>query len=554
MLGPDTPVPLKKRLAKTGPPPGTLVHVGEERTEKVRITIIAHDKVHSEQDANQAAMPDRRYRVSSGTIIQRLKATWANALNLARRISPSRRFWIIGPVCVILLTVVAVGGYEYYLATSSQPPQVYPALSLDGVHSLLVIAPHCDDETLGAGGLLQAALQRGLRIRVVIATAGDGYLHATEAQFKTLSPGPEDYIRMGEMRQQESVNALARLGVPESNVTFLTYPEHCLAELWWSNWKNEQPNRSPFTQLDHSIYPRAFHPDAPFAGEAMLGDLRTLLASERPDLILIPHPNDAHPDHRALNAFASLAVEMEHQADPTFRPHLLGYLVHYGLYPEPVDLRMKDSLRPPRQLQPIGQWIQWWLSSEEEATKLQAVRSYPSQDRVLGYFLYSFVRRNELFVEVNPVASVTITQTQSFSEAAGQPNSGFTGSTEYTPVSDSIFRQIDSGADIIGLSVMRQDNALWITTDVRGDVSTVYSYTLYIRAFASQGSTTWTSHWGKTRSKGVQASGRTISYPLDLNALGQPAWLAFYADTRREAILDSTAWYLVYLGSETQDQ
>jgi hypothetical protein len=39
-----------------------------------------------------------------------------------------------------------------------------------------------------------------------------------------------------------------------------------------------------------------------------------------------------------------------------------------------------------------------------------------------------------------------------------------------------------------------------------------------------------------------------------LNALGQPAWLAFYADTRREAILDSTAWYLVYLGSETQDQ
>jgi hypothetical protein len=101
---------------------------------------------------------------------------------------------------------------------------------------------------------------------------------------------------------------------------------------------------------------------------------------------------------------------------------------------------------------------------------------------------------------------------------------------------------------------MRQDNALWITTDVRGDVSTVYSYTLYIRAFASQGSTTWTSHWGKTRSKGVQASGRTISYPLDLNALGQPAWLAFYAETRREAILDSTAWYLVYLGSETQDQ
>jgi LmbE family N-acetylglucosaminyl deacetylase len=498
-------------------------------------------------------MPNRGCRVSPKTIIQRPKVAWANVLSLARWTFSSRRAWIIGLVCVILLAVIGVGGYEYYLATSSQPPQVYPALSLNGVHGLLVIAPHCDDETLGAGGLLQAALQRGLKIRVVIATAGDGYPHATEAQFETLSPGPEDYIRMGEMRQQESVNALAKLGVRESDVTFLTYPEHCLMELWWDNWKSDQPYRSPFTRLDHSIYPRAFHPNAPFSGEAILGDLHTIIASERPDLILMPHPNDAHPDHRTLSVLTSLAAEMEERANPAFRPQLLGYLVHYGLYPEPVGLMMKDSLRPPRQLQAFGQWIQWWLSSKEEATKLQAVRSYPSQERVLGYFLDSFVRRNELFAEVAPVVSVTTTQTQSFSEVAGQPESGFTGSTEYTPVSDSIFRQIDSGADIIGLSVMRQDNTLWITTNVRKDVSTVYSYTLHVRAFASQGSTTRTSYWGKSSSEGIQAGGRTISYPLDLNALGQPTWLAFYADTRRETVLDSTAWYLVYLGSEAQN-
>jgi LmbE family N-acetylglucosaminyl deacetylase len=482
--------------------------------------------------------------------IQRLKIAWTKALNLVGRIFPSRAARAIGLACVILLAAIGGVGIKYYLETSGSPPLPYPTLSLDGVHSLLMIAPHCDDETLGAGGLYQAALPRGIKIRVVVATAGDGYPHATELQFKTVSPPPEDYVRMGEMRQQESVNALARLGVPESAVSFLTYPEHCLAQLWWDNWQRDQPYRSPFTGLDHSTYPRAFHPGTPFSGQALLDDLRTILASERPDLILIPHPNDAHPDHRALSIFASLAIAMEEQADPAFRPQILGYLVHYGLYPQPFGLKMKNSLRPPRQLQPLGQWIQWWLSSAEETAKFQAVRAYPSQERVLGYFLDGFVRQNELFAVVNLLASPTLTQTQSFSEAAGQPDtaSGFTGVSEYTPVSDSILRQIDHQADITNLQIVRQNGTLKIVTETRSNVNRAYSYNLYVRAFTSQDSTTWTGQWGKTSSDGVQASGRTISYPLDLNALGSPTWLAFYADTRRETVLDSTAWYLVYLG------
>jgi len=483
------------------------------------------------------------------TIMRWFKAAWSNTIDLVRRIAPSRRAWIIG-LAILLLAAIGLVTYEYYLATSTPPPQTYPALSLDGVHSLLMIAPHCDDETLGGGGLYQAALQRGIKIRVVVATAGDGYPHATEMQFRTVSPGPQDYIRMGEIRQQESVNALARLGVPERDASFLTYPEHCLAQLWWDNWQRDQPYRSPFTKLERSTYPRAFHPDTPFSGEALLGDLRTILASERPDLILIPHPNDAHPDHRALSVFSSLAVAMEEKADPTFRPQVLGYLVHYGLYPQPFGLNTQDSLRPPRQLQPLGQWIEWWLSSDEETAKLQAVRAYPSQERVLGYFLDGFVRQNELFAVVNPPVSSTITQTQAFSETAGQPDtaSGFTGVSEYTPVSGSIMRQIDNQADITNLQIVRQNDMLRIVIEARSDVNRAYSYNLYVRAFTSQDSTTWTSQWGKTSADGVQASGRTISYPLDLNALGKPAWLAFYADTRRDVVLDSTAWYLVYLG------
>lgn len=49
-----------------------------------------------------------------------------------------------------------------------------PALSLDEIDALLVIAAHPDDETLGAGGLIAACAARGLPVRVVVVTDGAG--------------------------------------------------------------------------------------------------------------------------------------------------------------------------------------------------------------------------------------------------------------------------------------------------------------------------------------------------------------------------------------------
>ena len=43
---------------------------------------------------------------------------------------------------------------------------------------LLVIAPHPDDETLGAGGLIERVRAKGGTVRVVLITAGDGFLEA----------------------------------------------------------------------------------------------------------------------------------------------------------------------------------------------------------------------------------------------------------------------------------------------------------------------------------------------------------------------------------------
>ena len=42
---------LKKTSKKAGLPPGTLVHIGEKKTEKVRITVIDYDETQLEQEA-----------------------------------------------------------------------------------------------------------------------------------------------------------------------------------------------------------------------------------------------------------------------------------------------------------------------------------------------------------------------------------------------------------------------------------------------------------------------------------------------------------------------
>jgi LmbE family N-acetylglucosaminyl deacetylase len=46
-------------------------------------------------------------------------------------------------------------------------------VDLSPTDRLLVVAPHPDDETLGAGGLLQRAAARGAAVRLCYATSGE---------------------------------------------------------------------------------------------------------------------------------------------------------------------------------------------------------------------------------------------------------------------------------------------------------------------------------------------------------------------------------------------
>lgn len=77
-----------------------------------------------------------------------------------------------------------------------------PALELGDATGIVVLAPHPDDETLGAGGLLATAARAGLRTEVVLATLGEAS-----------HPGSPEHPpqRLAELRRHEFALALRGL-------------------------------------------------------------------------------------------------------------------------------------------------------------------------------------------------------------------------------------------------------------------------------------------------------------------------------------------------------
>src|SRR5262245_16962721 len=90
---------------------------------------------------------------------------------------------------------------------------------------LLVVAPHPDDESLGAGGLMQQVLQSGGRVHVLFMTSGDGYPEAVALATGHRQPTAVDYRGFGELRRAEALVALEQYHILPLSVTFLGFPD-----------------------------------------------------------------------------------------------------------------------------------------------------------------------------------------------------------------------------------------------------------------------------------------------------------------------------------------
>jgi LmbE family N-acetylglucosaminyl deacetylase len=175
--------------------------------------------------------------------------------------------------------------------------------------SVLVLAPHPDDESIGCGGALRQHCLDGDRVSVAFLTSGDGGIADL--------PPAAAAVR----REQEAERAAAVLGLSELH--FLRFPDGRLAE---------------------GVADAAAH-------------VGSLITSEQPEWIYLPHPGEAHDDHRVTALIAAAAL-----------PRDVEWLIRgYEIW---------TPIAQPHEMDDI---------SDVMATKLEAIRCYESQVEQLPY-------------------------------------------------------------------------------------------------------------------------------------------------------------------------
>jgi LmbE family N-acetylglucosaminyl deacetylase len=445
--------------------------------------------------------------------------------------------------------ILAAGAFwlaSALLRPSPSPDGVTPGLPpFPKIQRLLVLAPHCDDETLGSGGVIQSAIQAGIDVHVVIATNGDGYLFATMEEFRRLYPTAQDYIQMGEIRQQESFQALSTLGLQSDSVTFLSYPDRGTPALWDDHWSQDSPYRSPYTGSNRSPYPLTFDSASVYAGEDLLADLMSVLREFRPDLILYPHPDDVHPDHWGLSIFTRLALAEMERADSTYRPAAYAYLVHGPDFPAPRKYLPSQDLLPPTALSRVSpSWYVFDLTPEETAQKWQALQQYRSQLGLLRGLFEGFVRRNELFEQRDPLrlprlGTGDLSNPTSWRDPDGLP----VAPLALDPVKDSIGRDAVPAADLAATFAARTgDDQLLICLEARGNPEPPLEYTLRAIGFSADTS----RHVSVTHVR--DGKGRFVCAQSSLLDLGSPWLLVLGGEVSGPdvGILDQVAWEVVF--------
>ncbi len=432
----------------------------------------------------------------------------------------------------------------------------FKPLSLASTHRLLVIAPHSDDETLGAGGTILAAVRQGIEVRVVIATNGDGYLFATMEEFRRVFPRTADYIRMGQVRQKESQAALASLGVPADHVYFLSYPDRGTQVLWTRNWLASSPYRSAYTGSSRSPYQLTYNPKAVYAGEDLLGDLRSILRSYRPDLIIYPHPDDVHPDHWALSAFTRLAVSLEEHDDPAYRPEAIAYLVHRSDFPSPKEFLPDGILLPPLALYRISpDWIRFDLSHDDAMRKWKALQNYRSQMSFLRELFQGMVRRDELFQQEDPVPLPTIASGDASDPTSWRDPAGrYIPPLQRDPSQDVAYRDALPGSDLTSLYAGRlAGDELAVCLETRSKTQKTLEYVMRTTAVTSTGIVQHVTRLNnQTAPAGLPlGAGQFACDKVSLAELGNP-WEVFLGGEVRGpqvgvqfGVLDQFAWQLV---------
>src|SRR5438477_2296304 len=305
-------------------------------------------------------------------------------------------------VSVLALSFLLGGPIHARIKAYSHPPDLPSWPALTATDRILILAPHEDDEVLGAGGVIQRALEGGAPVRVVYLTYGDHNEWAFLMYRKNPLLTPQVNRKMGMTRRREAIAAMASLGLTSDHLFFLGLPDDGTLPIWNNHWDHSPPFRSLLTHASMVPYSDAVCYNRPHKGEEILAALESQLANFRPTRILVTHPLDSNPDHSAFFLYLQVALldlrmRLSHTA-------VYCYPIHMGKWPRPVFYRPQFWMTRPKILeQDPSPWWNFELTPDETQRKYKAIRINKSQMADHGYWLVAFARRNELFTQTPPV-------------------------------------------------------------------------------------------------------------------------------------------------------
>jgi LmbE family N-acetylglucosaminyl deacetylase len=257
--------------------------------------------------------------------------------------------------------------------------------------SVLIVAPHPDDESLCCGGLIHMARKSGARVAIVWITNGDGSRWDAMLTHHALFPGAGSYQALALTRMEEARAAARSLDVSADSTYFLGYPDRGVRQLMGAFYESATPWRSRYTRASSVIYPDAFDPGAPYEGERLAKDFRAILDRVKPTLVLAPSPRDSHPDHHGVALLATRVL-----AERGELGELRYWIVHGGTGWPAGGYQP----RAPQTISPRGLGLHWEelpLDEEAVAAKLQAIAAHQSQMRMMGHTMRRYVRSTELY-------------------------------------------------------------------------------------------------------------------------------------------------------------
>lgn len=288
-------------------------------------------------------------------------------------------------------------------ATLSDPANQLPPIGPKD--TLLVVAPHPDDECIATGGLIQQAVSAGAHVHVVYLTYGDNHELAYWALRKLPALTPAQYRSLGETRRAEAIKGTESLGLRQEDLTFLGYPDTGTLRLWETTWQQGTSRLHAATDARAVPYSDALSPGSPYNAASILEDFESVLNTFTPTVVALPSPLDLNPDHQAAYLFATAAL-----SDLRMSPKLYTYIVHQRHFPIPRFYNPLTVLTPPPFTASLPLTLRnLRLTAGQVSLKYSSTLLYRSQTDVSYGLLASFCRQNEVFMtdEHLPLSSET---------------------------------------------------------------------------------------------------------------------------------------------------